>query len=131
MFGRKETAPDSSKVIAQLKRELTMLESKYEALLIERNFWVEQGRTLQNQLQTWQRMYSGLYDQLGRGVVTDQNIKDNLALAAEELRAPIATVEAVSALVSMQKPDTQGAYTAVSGSRGQPQLENEKRGRLK
>lgn len=116
--------------IARLRATLAKPNAKYEALLIERNFWVEQGRQLQNQLQTWQRMYSDLFDQLGRGVVTEQSIKDNLALASEELRQPIATVEAVNALVAAQKPDTQGAYTAVNHGRGTLRIDNENEGGL-
>ena len=36
-----------------LKKRIVALEAKQQALLIERNFWVEQGRSLQNNLQTW------------------------------------------------------------------------------
>lgn len=92
------------------------LDAKVRALTIERDFWVDQGRELQNQLQTWQRMYAGLYDQLGRGVVTDQSLAENLALASEELRQPIASVEAIRAMTAMLKDDTQGAYTRLDRS---------------
>lgn len=70
---------------AQLKKKIAISEAKQQALLIERDFWVEQGRNLQNALQTSQRMYADLYDQLGRGVVTDESIAENLALASQEL----------------------------------------------
>lgn len=99
--------------LQRLKAENAKLEARTKALLVERDFWVEQGRSLQNQLQTWQRMYSSLFDQLGRGVVTDQTLADNLALASEELRQPIAVVEAARAAFAMAKEDTQGTYTAV------------------
>lgn len=99
--------------IELLKKQIQILQAKQEALLIERNFWVDQGRNLQNNLQTWQRMYADLYEQLGRGVVTEQDVKDNLALASEYLRQPLASVEAIAALVASQKPDTQGNYTSI------------------
>lgn len=99
------------------------LEAKIEAMKIERNFWVEQGKMLQNQLQTWQKMYADLYDQLGRGVVTDSTLKENLAMASDALREPLTSVAAIEALVSSQKPDTQGSYTN-KGGRNEPRLED-------
>lgn len=112
MFGSKSTQAEQ---IRQLTIENQRLQGKMQAMLVERNFWVEQGRNLQNQLQTWQRMYADLFDQLGRGVVTEQSIADNLALASEELRQPVTGIAAVEALVASQKPDTQGKYTQVGG----------------
>lgn len=106
----------SGKELRRLKLENDKQKGRMDALIVEREFWVEQGRSLQNQLQTWQRMYAGLFDQLGRGVVTEESIAENLAMAAEELRQPVTTVEAVRALTSQLKGDTQGAYTSV-GSR--------------
>lgn len=103
----------SAAVIAKLTKELAASRAREQALIIERNFWVEQGRALQNQLQNCQRMHADMFDQLGRGVVTEESIQDNLALASEELRQPIATVEAVNALVAGLKETTQGRYTAT------------------
>ena len=96
--------------------EIARLHAKNQALLIERDFWVEQGRRLQNALQSTQAMYADLFDQLGRGVVTEQSLKDNLALASAELRTPIASVEATRAMVAMVDPRTQGAYTPLAAS---------------
>ena len=96
-----------------LKKRIAALEAKQQALLIERDFWVEQGRSLQNNLQTWQSMYSQMFDQLGRGVVTDEDIKENLAIASEQLRQPLTTVEAVRALTASIDSSTQGFYTAT------------------
>lgn len=101
--------------IAELKRDCVKLDAKNKALLIERSFWVQQGRELQNQLQTWQSMYADMFDQLGRGVVTETTIADNLAMATEELRQPIAAIEAVNAAFALLKENTQGAYTSVTG----------------
>lgn len=86
-----------NKELNRLQQELDIAKAKQAALLVERDFWVEQGRTLQNTLSNYQRMYAGLYDQLGRGVVTDVSLKENLALAAEQLRQPLTTVEAIRA----------------------------------
>src|SRR5699024_1303258 len=80
-------------------------------ILVERDFWVEQGRSLHNQLQTRQRMYADLYDQLGRGVVTEDSLAENLALASQELRQPLTTVEAIRALTSSMEEASQGTYT--------------------
>lgn len=102
-----------AKEIERLKKELERSRLKQEAMLVEREFWVEQGRNLQNQLQTWQRMYASLYDQIGRGVVTTDSVKEDLAMAADELRQPITSVEAVRAMVAMTDPACQGRYTSV------------------
>lgn len=96
---------------AQLKKKLAISEAKQKAILVERDFWVEQGRSLQNQLQTSQRMYADLFDQLGRGVVTEDSLAENLALASQELRQPLTTVEAIRALTSSMEASSQGIYT--------------------
>jgi len=119
MFSGKKS--DSTPEVNQLKIDLAKAQAREKALLVEREFWVEQGRMLQNQLQTWQAMYAALFDQLGRGVVTDQDIQNNLALAAQELRQPVAAVEAVRAMTAMLKQDTQGQYTGVHQDR-EPRL---------
>lgn len=106
---------ENNALIAENKRltiKLAASEAKQKAIVIEREFWVEQGRNLQNALQTSQRMYSNLYDQLGQGVVTDQSIADNLALASQELCQPLTSVEAIRALTSSMEESTQGNYTA-------------------
>ena len=96
---------------AQLKKELAISKAKQQALLIERDFWVEQGRNLQNSLQTSQRMYADLFDQLGRGVVTDSSIADNLAMASEHLHQPLTSVEAIRGLTASMHESTQGEYS--------------------
>lgn len=96
---------------AQLKKELAASKAKQKALLIERDFWVEQGRNLQNSLQTSQRMYADLFDQLGRGVVTNESISDNLAMASEHLHQPLTSVEAIRGLTASMHESTQGEYS--------------------
>lgn len=99
-----------------LRMRVAQLEAKQAALMIERDFWVEQGRALQNTLQIWQNMYSRMYDQLGRGVVTSEDIKENLALASERLRQPLTSVEATRALTASMSAATQGDYTSVNAT---------------
>ena len=96
---------------AKLKKELAISKAKQQALLIERDFWVEQGRNLQNSLQTSQRMYADLFDQLGRGVVTNESISDNLAMASEHLHQPLTSVEAIRGLTASMHESTQGEYS--------------------
>ena len=124
-YGKAKVQKDGfvRQVLGTRAADLAASQAREKALLIERDFWVEQGRSLQNQLQTWQRMYSGLYDQIGRGVVTEESISENLAMASEELRQPITTVEAVRALTAGLKDNTQGQYTSVKGGRGTKKLE--------
>lgn len=107
------------------KVEYAKLQARHQALLIEREFWVEQSRHLQNQVQQWQRAYAGLLDQLGKGVVTEESIADNLALAAKELREPITSVEAVRSLIALQSDATQGEYTSVSRRSGDRKIASE------
>lgn len=118
-MGRFQEAEDQPRLeIMQLKRQLAaaekradISEAKQKALLIERDFWVEQGRNLQNSLQTSQRMYADLFDQLGRGVVTNESINDNLALASAHLHQPLTSVEAIRGLTASMHESTQGEYS--------------------
>ena len=113
---------------AQLKNKLAISEAKQKAILVERDFWVEQGRSLQNQLQTSQRMYADLFDQLGRGVVTEDSLAENLALASQELRQPLTTVEAIRALTSSMEEASQGAYTMRHAGEPMGNIRNPKYG---
>lgn len=111
------------KDIQDAENRLIVQESKNKALVIERTFWVEQGRALQNQLQAWQKMHADLFEQLGKGVVTEQTLERNLALASSELRQPIAVVESVNAAFAMLKENTQGRYTSISRGGSREKLE--------
>lgn len=118
-MGRFQEAEDQERnEIARLKKELaaannriSISQAKQNALLIERDFFVEQGRALQNQLQLANRMHADLFDQLGRGVVTEESIANNLALASEELRQPLTAVEAIRGLTASMHESTQGEYS--------------------
>lgn len=110
-MGNIPTITELARENVQLKKELAASKAKQSALLIERDFWVEQGRNLQNALQTSQRMYADLFDQLGRGVVTDSSIADNLAMASEHLNQPLTSVEAIRGLTASMHESTQGEYS--------------------
>lgn len=107
-----------------LRTQLAISQNKQKALLIERDFFVEQGRSLQNQLQNTNRMYADLFDQLGRGTVTEESLANNLALASEELRQPVATVEAVRALTASMDKATQGEYSLRNANSCQRSIED-------
>jgi hypothetical protein len=81
-----------------------------DALILERDFWVNQARTLQNQVQMWQTMYSGLLSEIAKG-----EVKPDVAAAADvamsALQAPLTAVEAVRAFMAQQLETTQGRYT--------------------
>lgn len=72
-------------------------------------------------------MHADLFDQLGKGVVTEQTLESNLALASSELRQLIAVVESLNAAFAMLKENTQGRYTSVSrgGSREELWLDDD------
>ena len=93
---------ENNEYVRGLEIANTALKAKMTALVIERDFWVEQGRSLQNQLQAMQRAYAGMFDQLGKGVVTDESIANNLALASDVLQQPIDQVEAMRRMVALQ-----------------------------
>lgn len=105
------TITELARANANLEKQLSISEAKQKALLIERDFWVEQGRNLQNSLQTSQRMYADLFDQLGRGVVTNESISDNLAMASAHLHQPLTSVEAIRGLTASMHESTQGEYS--------------------
>lgn len=107
-----------------LRNQLAISQGKQKALLIERDFFVEQGRALQNQLQTANRMHADLFDQLGRGTVTEESIANNLALASEGLRQPLATVEAVRALTASMDQATQGEYSLRNANSRQQSIQD-------
>lgn len=111
-----------------LRIRLAASENKQKALLVERDFFVEQGRSLQNQLQLANRMHADLFDQLGRGTVTEESIANNLAMASEELRQPLATVEAVRALTASMDQATQGEYSLRNADSRQRSIQDSRGG---
>lgn len=81
---------------------------------LERDFWVEQSRQLQNQLQQSQALNANLTEFLARvgDGITPDDIREMLSDITATLREPVVGVEAVRALTS-QLSGGQGRYTAV------------------
>lgn len=93
--------------------EAARLRLELAALKVERDFWVEQSRNLQNHLQTVMRGQAAMLEQMGRGPIHESDVHAAIQQVAQELREPLATVEAIAALTASQRPGTQGSYTAV------------------
>lgn len=108
---KKRTLADAERDIDALKKALSAEKALNQALMIEREFFVEQSRTLQNHTQTVYRLYASLFERLSSMSVTESAIKDNLETALKELKKPLTTVEAVRALMSARDDSTQGTYT--------------------
>lgn len=86
-----------------------------DALILERDFWVNQARTLQNQVQMWQAMYSGLLSEIAKGEV-NPDVAAAADVATAALKAPLTAVEAVRAFMAQQLESTQGRYTPRDAS---------------
>lgn len=96
--------------------EAARLRLELAALKVERDFWVEQARNLQNHLQTVMRGQAAMLEQMGRGPIHESDVHAAIQQVAQELREPLTTVEAIAALTAGQRSGTQGAYTAVQST---------------
>jgi hypothetical protein len=96
--------------VAQLERAVQLLTMERDALVRQRDFFVEQSRMLQNQVQMWQVMYSGLLKEIARGEV-HPDVAAAADLAVQALEAPLTGVEAIRAYMAQESPLTQGTYT--------------------
>lgn len=112
MFGKRNRAS------AKAEKEKALLQGRIDGLVQEKHFWVEQSRAMQNQIQTWQRLYAELLQQAARGPIADDELRSHVSDVCEQLRKPVTGVEAVMALTSSLLTGTQGAYTPVEGGRG-------------
>ena len=91
------------------------------ALKIERDFWVEQARNLQNHLQTVMRGQAAMLEQMARGGIQESEVLQSIEQVQQELRQPLTSVEAIAALTASIRPGTQGAYTQLHcDERGRP-----------
>lgn len=97
-------------------REAESLRAQLAAMKVERDFWVEQARTLQNHLQTVLRGQASILDQMARSAVGADDVHAAIAQMGQELRQPLTTVEATVALAAAARDGSQGAYTAVGRS---------------
>lgn len=87
--------------------------SRAASARIERDFFVEQARALQNQVQVWQRMYSDLLAQVQRGL-TDDGVQSAISETRAALEEPVVGIEAVRALTAELSGNAQGHYTAMN-----------------
>ena len=97
--------------------EAEQLRLQLSAMKIERDFWVEQARTLQNHLQTVLRGQAAILEQMARQAVLPDDVHAAVAQMGRELRQPLKSVEATVALAAAAREGTQGAYTSVSTQR--------------
>ena len=103
----------ATKAVAETFNEVPRLRLELAALKVERDFWVEQARNLQNHLQTVMRGQAAMLEQMAKGGIQETEVLQSIALVQHELRQPLTSVESVVALTATMRPGTQGAYTAV------------------
>lgn len=100
-------------VLSKRSSEAEQLRLQLAAMKIERDFWVEQARTLQNHLQTVLRGQASILEQIGRSAVGADDVHHAIVQMGEQLRQPLTTVEATMALAAAARDGSQGTYTAV------------------
>lgn len=94
----------------ELDRTVAILTMERDAMQRERDFWVNQARALQNHVQMWQTMYSGLLKEIAQGEVRP-DVSGAVDLATKALAVPLTSVEAIRSLTAQMQPSTQGAYS--------------------
>ena len=107
---------DLREQVRELSAQLSTLGIQHAAMKQERDFWTEQARSLQNQLQIVYRTQGDIMKQMAHSAVCPDDVHAAIAQMAEELRRPLTTVAAVEALAAAARDGTQGAYTAVDQS---------------
>ena len=93
-------------------REAESLRAQLAAMKVERDFWVEQARALQNHLQTVLRGQASILEQMARSAVGADDVHAAIAQMGQELRQPLTTVEATVALAAAARDGSQGTYTS-------------------
>lgn len=91
---------------------IKQLELQLAAMQQQRDFWTEQARTYQNQLQQVFATQASILDQLAKSAVCSEDVVTALDQMGEDLRRPLTTVAAVEALAASCRPGTQGEYTS-------------------
>ena len=97
-----------------IERQMDVVNAQNQQLKVERDFWAEQCRVLQNQLQTVMRGQGVLLEQMARSTVLPDDVHAAIAEMGQQLRQPLTTVAAVEALAASCRHGTQGQYTAVN-----------------
>ena len=99
---------------AEATKQIEMLQVKLSAMQQERDFWCEQARVLQNQLQSVFRGQAAILDQMAHNSVMPDDVHAAISDMGAQLRHPLTTVEAAVALSAASRMGSQGAYTAVN-----------------
>lgn len=102
---RRNDTPQQSKPSAS--------DAKLAMVTAERDFWCEQARLLQNQLQTVMRTQAGIMEQLAASTVAPEDLQNSLNLVVEQMRQPLTVIAATEAAIALSKEGTQGRYTAA------------------
>ncbi len=118
---RKEQRSEQPKPLS-LTEENTQLRTRLMAMQVERDFWSEQARTIQNHLQTVLRSQATILDQMARSAVREDDVHAAIADMGQQLRQPLTTVEATMALAAAARDSSQGKYTAVNSSKPNKQV---------
>lgn len=119
---RKDERAAQSKPLS-LDEENAQLRTRLMAMQVERDFWSEQARAIQNHLQTVLRGQATILDQMARSAVCEGAVHAAIEDMGQKLRQPLTTVEATMALAAAARDGTQGQYTAVNGNKAHRQVE--------
>ncbi|MFG5779867.1 hypothetical protein ACFIQF_22635 [Comamonas sp. J-3] len=102
-----------------LESQVKNLELKLAAMQQQRDFWTEQSRTYQNQLQIVFGTQASILEQLAKSSVCTEDMHVAIANMAADLRKPQTAVAAIEALAASCRPGTQGRYTALNQDKTQ------------
>ena len=102
---------------AEATKQIEHLQVKLSAMQQERDFWCEQARVLQNQLQSVFRGQAAILEQMAHNAVMPDDVHAAIADMGAQLRSPLTTVDATVALAAAARKGSQGTYTAVSATK--------------
>lgn len=114
MKARSKAAVSAQEIEDQDASEVRAMFVQKERMGKERDFWVEQCRTLQNMLQTVQQQHSAALEQVARQTGTPDDLRALLSSTNAALCEPVVGVEAVRALTASLSPNCQGSYTPMA-----------------
>lgn len=101
------------KALGMERSENERLKAQVEMLQAEAQFWSAQAISLQNHLQTVMRGQGNMLQQMARSGMCSDDVKACVDEVREQLSKPLTSVPALQAVISMNKPGTQGSYTAL------------------
>ena len=106
-----------------LAADNAQLRTRLMAMQVERDFWSEQARTIQNHLQTVLRGQASILEQMSRSAVCEGEVHAAIADMSTQLRQPLTTVEATMALAAAARDGSQGNYTTVNAAQATKRVE--------